>query len=154
MDNPKKILIVEDEPDMQQMVQMRLEAAGYKVITANNGQEGLAKVNEELPDLIISDVLMPVMDGFTFYKELKAKKATEDIPVLILTARGKMEDSFKVMGADDFIAKPFNAQDFLHTCILGFDGDVDGDIIDAEIVIQIMPEFAVQSRQNKGLALQ
>ncbi len=92
---------------------MRLEKAGYLVVTAGNGQEGLEQVQKECPDLIVSDVLMPIMDGFTFYKKLKESPSTSDIPVLILTARGHMEDSFRVMGADDFLSKPFENEVFL-----------------------------------------
>ncbi len=109
----KKILVVEDEEDISKMVVARLRSVGYEVITAANGHEGLAKVLQELPDLIITDVLMPIMDGFTFYKELKKNKTIASIPVLVLTARGKMEDSFRTMGVDDFLAKPFDSQDLL-----------------------------------------
>ncbi len=103
----KKILLVEDEPDVLKVISLRLTAAGYEVVTAGNGQEGLARVIDQCPDLIVTDVLMPIMDGFTFYKKLKESPSTKDIPVLVLTARGHMEDSFRVMGADDFLAKPF-----------------------------------------------
>lgn len=111
--NSKKILLVDDEPDVLKIIKIRLEASGYHVVTATNGQEGLDCIFRECPDLVISDVLMPVMDGFTLYKKLKHNPATADIPVLILTARGHMEDSFRVMGADDFLTKPFDPQDLL-----------------------------------------
>jgi len=110
MENIKKILVVDDEPALRDMIQLRAENMGYSVETAQNGAEALAKVRAGKFDLIISDVLMPVMDGFTFYKELKKTPATAAIPVLILTARGKMEDTFKVVGADDFVAKPFDGK--------------------------------------------
>ncbi|MDP8265917.1 MAG: response regulator [Candidatus Aceula meridiana] len=103
----KKILVLEDEEDILKVICMRLTAAGYDVISAGNGQEGVERVFRDCPDLIISDVVMPVMDGFTFYKKLKENPATVDIPVLILTARGQMEDSFRVMGVDEFLRKPF-----------------------------------------------
>ena len=104
----RKILVVEDEHPVAEMIKFGLEHAGYKVVLAVNGEEGLFLISQHHPDLIISDILMPVMDGFTFYKELKKNAATSHIPVLILTARGKMEDSFKVIGVDDFIVKPFD----------------------------------------------
>jgi len=109
----KKILLVDDEPDVLKLIKTRLESVGYHVVTSTNGQDALSCVFRECPDLIISDVLMPIMDGFTLYKKLKQSSATADIPVLILTARGHMEDSFRVMGADDFLAKPFEPQDLL-----------------------------------------
>ena len=104
----RKILVVEDEAPVAEMIKFGLERAGYKVVLAGNGEEGLFLISQHHPDLIISDILMPVMYGFTFYKELKKNPATARIPVLILTARGKMEDSFKVIGVDDFIIKPFD----------------------------------------------
>jgi CheY-like chemotaxis protein len=113
MSEVKKILVVDDEPELREMIQMRLEAGGYQAVLATNGQEGLVLVLKEAPNLIISDVLMPVMDGFAFYKELKKNVATAQIPVLILTARGKMEDTFKVVGADAFIAKPFDSEELI-----------------------------------------
>jgi CheY-like chemotaxis protein len=113
MGEVKKILVVDDEPALREMIQMRLEARGYQAVLAENGQEGLALVFKEAPQLIVSDVLMPVMDGFAFYKELKKNAATAHIPVLILTARGKMEDTFKVVGADAFIAKPFDGEELM-----------------------------------------
>ncbi len=106
----KKILIVEDEDVMRRMLTLELEAAGYEVCQAAEGNAALEFATKECPDLIITDVLMPQLDGSTFYKELKKNKVTGDIPVIILTARGKMEDSFRVMGVDDFIAKPFDPE--------------------------------------------
>ena len=95
------------------MLAAELEYAGYRVSQAENGVEALCLIRTMKPDLIVSDVLMPVMDGFTFYKKLKEDNATAHIPVLILTAREKMEDSFRVIGADDFIPKPFKSEDLL-----------------------------------------
>lgn len=109
----KKILLVDDEPDVLKIVKARLESAGYSVVIATNGQEGLDSVIKECPDLVITDVLMPIMDGFTFYKKLKQNPNTTDIPVLVLTARGHMEDSFRVIGVDDFLSKPFEPSELL-----------------------------------------
>ena len=111
----EKILVVDDEEDILMMVEARLSASGYKIITAGDGNEGLQKATAEKPDLIISDVVMPKMDGFAFYKALKSDKNLCKIPVLILTARGKMEDSFRVMGVDDFITKPFDSHELINT---------------------------------------
>ena len=109
----KKILIVDDEPDLVYAIQLMLEKVGYEIFTATNGQEGLEVAQKEQLDLIISDVLMPQMDGFAFYKELKKDKKTSDIPILILTVRGQMEDTFKVMGVDEFLIKPFEGHGLL-----------------------------------------
>ncbi len=105
----KKILIVDDDPTTLHLITTSLSACGHTIITAANGQEGCDKLKTETPDLIISDMLMPVMDGITFYKNIKKNKATANIPVLILTGRGKMEDSLRVMGVNDFLAKPFKS---------------------------------------------
>lgn len=113
MDNRKKILIVEDEDDTRWLIKASLESAGYNVTDASNGQEALKIALTKPLDLIISDVIMPVMDGFKLNKELKKNKKTADIPFLVQTARGKMEDSFRAIGVDDFIAKPFGPQDLI-----------------------------------------
>lgn len=105
----KTILIVEDESRTVDMLRLILAKAGYQVIAAADGQEGIEKARAENPDLIISDVLMPIMDGFLFLKEIKKDPATARIPVIILTARGQMEDAFLAFGADDFLEKPSEA---------------------------------------------
>lgn len=105
----KKILVVDDEAGLLEMLKLLLENAGYRVILARDGEEGFAKVKGEHPDLIITDILMPVMDGYVFYKELKKNEGTADIPVIVLTARGQMEDTFKVLGVDEFLEKPSEA---------------------------------------------
>jgi len=109
----KKILIVEDEPHILLALKRLLEANDYKVITAFNGVEGLALVKKENPDLILTDILMPEMDGFEFYKKLKTNKKTFHIPILICTARSQMKETFQAMGADGFIAKPFGLREVI-----------------------------------------
>lgn len=107
---PKKILIVDDETGVVEATKSILEKRGYEVCAAYNGVQGLETVKKEKPDLILADVLMPEMDGFVFYKELKKNLASARIPVLIVTGRGKMEESFKALGVDGFICKPFTPQ--------------------------------------------
>ncbi len=101
------ILLVEDEKGLQEIIKLSLEGAGYKVVTASDGCMGLDVAMNSKIDLIISDVMMPIMDGFAFYKEIRAYRKTSNIPIIILTARDKMEDTFNVVGAEGFIAKPF-----------------------------------------------
>ena len=108
-----KVLIVDDEPDIVRIIKARVQSAGHQVVTAANGKLALAMLQDEIPDLIILDVLMPEMDGFQMYKELKQKPLLSKIPVLVVTARGKMEDTFRVIGVDEFISKPFEPEDFM-----------------------------------------
>jgi len=93
------------------MVRMRLEANGYDVVSAEDGQEGLEKVKSEKPDLIILDIMMPVMDGFELCSIIKEDEQTRKIPVIILTGRAQDTDSdtARKLGADSFLKKPFDA---------------------------------------------
>jgi len=114
---PKKILVVDDDPDILDALTMILESQDYKVVTARNGLEGLAGIESEKPDLMILDLLMPKMDGFALYKELQEPKWTEhkDMPILILTSvreeasrrRYELETGVE-LGVDDYIEKPFS----------------------------------------------
>jgi len=101
-----KILIVDDKPAIIEMSKLNLEAHEYQVISASDGQEALSKIRDERPDLIITDVVMPGMDGFAFFKELKKDDALAKIPVMVLTARPAMEDTFRVFGVNEFLVKP------------------------------------------------
>ncbi|MDP2654304.1 MAG: response regulator [Candidatus Omnitrophota bacterium] len=109
----QRILVVDDEQEILDATSSVLRKRGFDVSTSLNGVTALQKIREQKPDLILADVLMPEMDGYTFYKELKNSPATSDIPVLIVTGRGKMEDTFKVIGVDGFITKPFTPQSLM-----------------------------------------
>ena len=109
----KKILVVEDEPEVVKMIKSRLEANDYSVTSAFDGVEGLKQVGAEKPDLIILDVMMPKMDGFTFLKELKHKFSHQTIPVIVLTAKAEMKDLFEMEGVVDYVIKPYEAKDLL-----------------------------------------
>ncbi|MFW6147946.1 MAG: response regulator [Thermodesulfobacteriota bacterium] len=82
----KKVLVVDDDVDVRKLVSKLVERAGYEAVSASNGVEGMAKVREEKPDLIILDVLMPKQSGIRLYRELKTEKPFQDIPVIILSA--------------------------------------------------------------------
>ncbi len=111
----QKILLIDDEPALLKMLGMRLEASGYCVITAQDGQEGLEKARSENPDLIILDVLMPKMDGYEVCRLLKFDKGFKSIPVILLTAKTQDLDrsTGKEVGADDYVTKPFNSPDLI-----------------------------------------
>jgi len=112
---PAKILIVDDEPFNVDYLQQELEDLGYTTISATNGQEALEKVAAEAPDLILLDVMMPIMDGFTVCRTLKESDETRLIPVVIMTALDGIEDRIKGIeaGADDFLTKPVNDRELL-----------------------------------------
>ena len=106
----KKILIVDDEIQLVDMVKMRLEANSYDVITAYDGQEGLDKARKEKPDLIILDLMLPKMDGYKVCRMLKFDEKYKSIPIVMFSARAQEEDEKMGMevGADDYVTKPFD----------------------------------------------
>lgn len=113
MDEPKKILLIDDEVNLQQLVKIVLGSKGYLVETADNGQDGLDKLEEANPDLIILDMNMPVMGGLEFYQKICDAWSRPKYPILILTARANMEEFFKGMDVDGFMTKPFEIDDLL-----------------------------------------
>jgi two-component system, OmpR family, alkaline phosphatase synthesis response regulator PhoP len=113
MPGKKKILVVDDEPDILMVLKARLEGNGYEVVTALNGEAGLHAARAEDPDLIVLDVMMPVMDGFEFFKIIKQEPAYSNIPILMLTARGAMKDTFNALDADGFMSKPFDSKELV-----------------------------------------
>jgi DNA-binding response OmpR family regulator len=107
-----KILFVDDEPELVDMVKMRLEANDYKVIPAYDGQEALEKAKKESPDLIILDLMLPKMDGYKVCGLLKKDARFAKIPIIIFTARAQQEDMKlgEEVGANAYITKPFEPQ--------------------------------------------
>jgi len=110
----KKIIYIEDEPEMIDLVTLILNRRGYDVKGAHGGRQGLDLVLSDPPDLILLDLMMPDMDGWDVYQQIKATEATRDIPVIIITAKSQTID--RVLGlhiakVDDYICKPFLPQD-------------------------------------------
>lgn len=112
-----KILVIEDNPDVLLNIQMALEFNNYEVISANNGKVALESLNKmkKLPDLIISDIMMPEMDGYEFFKAITDTDDLGSIPFIFLSAKASPEDIRfgKMLGIDDYITKPFNEDDLL-----------------------------------------
>lgn len=111
-ENKIRLLLVDDEPDLVQMVSVRLKAAGYEVSTAYDGQEALEKARQSQPDLMILDLMLPKLDGYKVCRLLKFDERTRAMPILILTARAQVEDVTLATecGADAYLTKPFEAK--------------------------------------------
>ncbi|OGS02309.1 MAG: hypothetical protein A3G41_02360 [Elusimicrobia bacterium RIFCSPLOWO2_12_FULL_59_9] len=109
----KKVLVVEDNRDTMELLKFTLERAGYEVACAYDGEEGCRKAKEILPDIILLDMMMPVMDGYTANRRLKEDAATRSIPVIVISARDKMSslfDSASGASVDAYLVKPFTNQ--------------------------------------------
>ncbi len=112
----KKIVYIEDDPEMIDLVEMILSRHGFSIKGAHGGRKGLDVVHQEPPDLILLDLMMPDLDGWDVYQQLKADDATKSIPVIVITAKAQSID--KVLGlhiakVDDYISKPFRPQELL-----------------------------------------
>lgn len=109
-----KILTVDDEPDVRRLIEIKLKKAGFEVITAADGEEGVEKAKAEKPDLILMDVMMPKMDGFTAVQKIKSEMKPAPL-VMMLTAKGTEDDVMQglVGGADDYITKPFAPRELI-----------------------------------------
>jgi len=102
----KKILVIDDDPTLLKMIQPFLESHGFAVTVAFDGEEGIAKLKAEQPDLIVLDVRMPRMNGYAFIFEMK-KLGKAKVPIIVLTAKEGMAEIFKAEGVKEYITKPF-----------------------------------------------
>ncbi|MBU0469409.1 MAG: response regulator [Candidatus Omnitrophica bacterium] len=111
----KKILIIDDEPEIVKVISLRLKANGYEVITGASGEEALSLTKEHMPDLVILDVMMPAPNGYKVCRLIKDDAETEHIPVILLTAKTSESDKFwgNEAGADEYLMKPYNAEELL-----------------------------------------
>jgi CheY-like chemotaxis protein len=115
------ILAVDDYPAFLDMIEATLQTEGYEVWTATNGQDALDRLLAEyrdqnrVPDVILADIMMPVMDGYTFYEQVRGNPYLNHIPFVFLTAKAKVEDirQGKELGADDYLCKPCTVEDLL-----------------------------------------
>lgn len=112
----KKIVYVEDEQEMIDLVKLILSRKGYQVIGAAGGREGLDIIREEIPDLVLLDLMMPDIEGWDVYQQIRADETTRHIPVIVVTAKAQNID--KVLGlhiakVNDYISKPFSPQDLV-----------------------------------------
>lgn len=105
-----KILVTEDEPYISKMLAFRLEILGYEILLATNGEQALALIESERPDLVLLDIMMPVMGGFQVLQKMRSDEKTKDIPVIILSAKSQEKDIVAGLeyGATDYVTKPFS----------------------------------------------
>lgn len=116
--NLKCILCVEDEPEMIDLIRLILGRRGFEVKGAAGGTEGLKMIRQDPPDLVLLDLMMPDMDGWEVYQQIKADEKTKNIPVIVVTAKAQSID--KVLGlhiakVDDYLTKPFSPQDLMNS---------------------------------------
>ena len=109
----QRILVVDDEPDITALVAYHLARAGYRVSTANSGQDALKAAREERPDVVVLDLMLPGVSGYEVLRELRKREDTAEVGVILLTARREEADRIKglSLGADDYLTKPFSPQE-------------------------------------------
>ncbi len=115
MKDYKRLLLIDDDPNLILLVKDYLEFRGYEVTTAENGREALDILEQDIPDMIICDVMMPEMDGYTFVEQVRQTERTSWIPVLFLSAKGQSADRVKGLnkGADVYMVKPFEPEELV-----------------------------------------
>jgi CheY-like chemotaxis protein len=107
-----KILIVDDEKETVELLRLVLEKDQHQILTALSGEEALKSLKQQAPDLILLDVTMPGMDGYTLMTNIQSEEATRDIPVMVLTGRENMRDTFEMFrNVVDFVSKPFDIKE-------------------------------------------
>ncbi|MCC5857983.1 MAG: response regulator [Ectothiorhodospiraceae bacterium] len=112
----KRILIVDDEPNIVLSLEFLMKKAGYEVATAEDGEQALEAIRERAPDLVLLDVMMPRKDGFQVCQSIREQEAYKDLRIVMLTAKGRDLEQEKglSLGADDYITKPFSTQDVVN----------------------------------------
>ena len=110
-----QVLVVEDDVDIAELVAFNLERQGWACTLVHHGTEGLKKIQQNRPDLVILDVMLPGMDGFQIFRAMKENDMTRSIPVVFLTARGELDDRLSglSLGADDYVTKPFSPKELV-----------------------------------------
>lgn len=146
----KKILVVDDDSTLRKILQNSLEQRGYQVISVGSSKEALTKFSQDIPDIIVSDVSMPEMDGFEFCRQLRSQPSGKLVPFIFLSAKNELDDRIqgRTIGGDSYLTKPFEMKELI--------ADIEGLIersrrVHAEIVHLI--EQLVNS-QTKSTALQ
>jgi DNA-binding response OmpR family regulator len=112
---PPTVLVIDDDPVILQLLRVNFEMEGFVVLTAADGEEGIERTRTDRPDVVVSDVMMPRMSGIELVAKLRADPATEDVPILLLTAKAQQTDIGAGLdaGADDYVTKPFEPLDLV-----------------------------------------
>jgi len=107
-----KVLVIEDDRSLAEVLSYNLKATGYEVLVATDGQDGLLKAETKSPDLVILDLMLPVVDGLDVCRRLRASAATRELPIIMLTAKAEESDEIVgfSLGADDYVTKPFSVK--------------------------------------------
>ncbi|MCC7062552.1 MAG: response regulator transcription factor [Planctomycetes bacterium] len=110
-----KVMVIEDEPDILEVIQYNLEREGHKVIACRNGEQGLSRIRTDNPDLVILDLMLPGMDGVEVCRQVKSDPVTKAIPIIMVTAKSEESDIVLGLGigADDYICKPFSTRELI-----------------------------------------
>lgn len=111
----KKILVVDDDLTLRKVLQNSLEQKGYQVVSVGSGTEALTLFNQDIPDIVVSDISMPQMDGFEFCRQLRSQPSGKLIPFIFLSAKGELDDRIQghIIGADSYLTKPFEMKELL-----------------------------------------
>ncbi|HLX41379.1 MAG TPA: response regulator [Ktedonobacteraceae bacterium] len=133
----KRVLIVDDDEDMQVLLQTVLENQEYEVVTAEDGLAALEELEKSAPDLILLDLMMPRMDGYAFTEELRQRGLQSTIPIIVISADVNAKQNTEQLGADSYIAKPFDVRDLL------------GEI--SHLMEHLIPEEKIQEPQARGM---
>ncbi|MBI4845736.1 MAG: response regulator [Candidatus Omnitrophica bacterium] len=109
----KKILIIDDDVSSVNVLKTFLESKGYVVFHAEDGEKGLANIKEISPNIVLLDILMPKIDGFTVAKQIRFDAQTKDIPIIVFSAQEGMKELFAIEGITDYLVKPVNTEELL-----------------------------------------
>ncbi len=161
----KRLLLIDDDPNLILLVRDYLEFRGYEVLTADNGKEALDLLSQNLPDMIVCDIMMPEMDGYALIENIRKNPRTSWIPVLFLSARGQSQDRIKGLnlGADVYMVKPFEPEELVaqvesslkqtNRLLLHTDGLDDNTSIQVPASVELTPtELKVVQLVARGLA--
>jgi DNA-binding response OmpR family regulator len=138
MKSPKTVLIVDDDPAVLKIAATRIEAEGVRALTANNGAEGLSMANEHIPDVIVLDLMMPGMHGYTVIQEIRNNASLNHVRILVSSAKTYSSDIERTrrLGADRYLSKPYDLQEFWSTI--------------AELLEDSQPAFTVRFWGTRG----